>query len=208
MDRPGWWAKGLLFENCSCQLLCRAHISFKQRCDGDTCRGHWAAHISEGRFGTIPLDDLNAVVIYDTPPNMYMGGWTERLYLDERADDRQRDALESIFSGRTGGPWETLGRFVATRLDTEVAPILFDDNGAEKRMAVPGVLDTTVVAIRGADRQSPATLSNLYNVIHGLVHTLARGTTQYRHHESAFSLDQTHGLYSDFSWTGDTAGVS
>lgn len=36
-----WWVNGTLFENCNCQLLCPAHVSFKQECDEDPCRGFW-----------------------------------------------------------------------------------------------------------------------------------------------------------------------
>ena len=42
-DNPQkWWGTGLLFENCSCQVLCPAHVSVKQRCTHERCTGHWA----------------------------------------------------------------------------------------------------------------------------------------------------------------------
>ena len=68
-------------------------------------------------------------------------------------------------------------------------------------MTVPGVFDTTVKAIRGRDDQ-PAILSNLFNVIHGVVHVLSRGSTRCHDDPFDFTLEKTHGLYSDFSWTG------
>ena len=105
MEFPSWWAKGLLFENCSCHLLCPAHVSFKQRCDGNGCVGHWAVHIAEGRFDGLPVDGLNAAVLFESPVVMFEGNWRQRLYIDERANAPQRDALESIFSGTVGGPW-------------------------------------------------------------------------------------------------------
>ena len=86
MHKPSWWAKGLLFENCTCQLLCPAHVSFKQRCENDRCHGHWAVHIETGRFGDISIQDRNVVILFESSVLMYDGGWTERLYLDERAD--------------------------------------------------------------------------------------------------------------------------
>ena len=68
-------------------------------------------------------------------------------------------------------------------------------------MTVPGVFDTTVKAIRGRDDQ-PAILSNLFNVIHGVVHVLSCGSTRCHDDPFDFTLEKTHGLYSDFSWTG------
>ena len=199
MESPAWRAKGLIFENCSCHLLCPGHVSFKQRCDGDVCVGHWAIHITEGKFGTLSIDDLNVAVIFDAPPVMYEGNWRQRLYIDERADMHQRGALESIFAGKVGGPWETLGRFVATRLETRFAPVHFEETDDTKQVTVPGVFETTVRAIRGRDDRR-AILSDLYNVVHGVAHVLCRGRTQCRDDVLAFTTDKTHGLFSGFSW--------
>ena len=201
MAFPNWWAKGLLFENCSCHLLCPAHVSFKQRCDGSGCVGYWAAHIAEGRFDGLPVDGLNVAVLFESPVVMFEGNWRQRLYIDERANGPQRDALESIFSGTAGGPWETLGQFVSTRLATNFAPVHFEETDLVKRMTVPGVMDTTVKAIRGRNDQQ-AILSNLFNVIHGVVHVLSRGSTRCHDDAFDFTTEKTHGVYSDFSWTG------
>ena len=201
MASSTWWAKGLLFENCSCHLLCPAHVSFKQRCDGDVCVGHWAIHIAQGRFDTLAIDDLNVAVLYQSPAVMYEGDWRERLYIDERADGPQRKALDSIFSGTAGGPWEILAQFVSTRLDTKFVPVHFEETEDVKQMRVPGVFDTTVKAIRGRHDQH-AVLSNLYNVIHGVTHVLSRGRTRCHDDTFDFTTEKTHALYSDFSWTG------
>lgn len=202
MTVPTWWAKGLLFENCSCQVLCPAHISFKQECENDSCQGHWAVHIVDGWYGNVALEGLNVVVVFETPVRMYEGEWTQRIYVEERATSQQRHALEAIVSGAAGGPWETLGQFVATRLETKTAPMTFEDTGATKRLSVPGIFETEVTALRGRDGVGPVTLANLYNVIHGLVHTLARGRTACRDAPFNFSIERTHGLYSEFSWAG------
>lgn len=49
-----WWAKGLLFENCNCQVVCPGHVSFKQLCTHERCLGHWSIHIEEGNSTTSP----------------------------------------------------------------------------------------------------------------------------------------------------------
>lgn len=43
MTAPAWWAEGPLFETCSCQLVCPAHLSFKQLCTHDRCTGLWGS---------------------------------------------------------------------------------------------------------------------------------------------------------------------
>ena len=200
MSSPRWQASGLLFENCSCQLLCPAHVSFKQTCQGDRCRGHWAFHLDAGHFEDTALGNTNVVVVFDAPTTMYDGGWTQLFYVDERATAPQRHAIEAIFSGRVGGPWAVLARFVSRQLETRVMPMQFEDQGRTKKLTVPDLFETTVTAIRGADGDGDAVLSNLHNVIHGPVHTMARGASRQTDPDLNFDIGGTHALYSYFSW--------
>ena len=195
-----WNANGLLFENCSCQLLCPAHVSFKHTCDGDRCQGHWCFHIDSGQFDDVSLNNTNIAVIFDAPATMYKGDWVQMFYIDEQTSPAQRQALESIFSGRTGGPWSVLNRFVSRQLETRLVPMTFEDHGRQKTLNVPGIFETTVKAIRGADDDGDAIISNLHNVIHGPVHTMARGKSHHINPTLGFAVKDTHALYSYFSW--------
>jgi len=203
LTTPPWKATGLIFENCNCQLLCPAHVSFKQKCTHERCKGYWAFHIFEGYFDNIDLSDLNGVVVFDTPQRMYEGDWTQACYIDERASGPQRTALTDILSGRVGGPWEILDAFVNTRLDPKFVPIHFENGEREKRLTISDMFDTTVTAIEGADGSTEAKIENLHNVLHGTTHILARGQTRCRDRVFNFAHSRTHGLYSRFSWKND-----
>ena len=156
-----WHARGLLFENCNCDLLCPGHVSFKQSCSHERCQGNWAIHIAEGRFGDLDLGGLNAAVVFDAPRRMYEGGWAQLCFIDAAASVPQRAAVEDILSGRAGGPWGILTRFVDTRLATQCVPMRFEDDGREKRLTIPTLFETTVTAIRGADGVTDAQIQNL-----------------------------------------------
>ena len=123
-----WHARGLLFENCNCQLVCPGHMHFDQLCTHERCIGYWAIRIDEGRFGEVSLDGLKAVVAFDSPPHMISGDWTEVLIIDEAASPAQREALETILRGQAAGPWAVLARFVGRWLDTGTA-----DRGRRRR---------------------------------------------------------------------------
>jgi hypothetical protein len=196
-----WWARGLLFENCNCQLLCPGHLSFKQLCTHERCLGAWAIHFDEGRHEDVALDDLNAVVLWDSPRHMVAGGWTTALFLDDRADAAQRRAVESILSGAAGGPWSVLARFVATRIETRCVPMRFEDHGRKKRVSIGGVLDVSIDAIRGKDPSQDAVLSNVFNQIHAPLQTLALGETRCSDPRIPFEMSGTHALHSRFSWS-------
>src|SRR5574341_370125 len=129
-----WWAKGLLFENCNCRLLCHCHVAFKQAADEERCIGPWAIHIEDGAYGAVPLDGQNIFVMGDSPRLMIKGGWTQAIYLDERASPAQREALETILTGQAGGGIAKLAALVGNRLPTQAVPIRFEDHGRRKSM--------------------------------------------------------------------------
>ncbi len=198
---PKWWAKGLLFENCNCQVVCPGHVHFEQLCTFERCVGYWAIHFEDGEFGGIPLAGVNAVVLYDTPQHMISGNWTEAILIDEQASADQRKSIEAIFSGAAGGPWAVLARFVSKRLATRFVPIEIEDLGTTKRVTVAGLLESSIEAIRGRDKTTPVTFENMFNQIHPPSQVIARGGARYDDGEIAIRNENSHGLYSNFTWT-------
>lgn len=197
---PAWWARGLLFENCNCQLVCPGHMHFDQVCTHERCLGYWAIRIDEGAFGEIPLAGVNAVVAFDSPPHMIDGGWTEVLLIDETASREQREAVEAILRGCVSGPWEVLARFVGRWLETRFLPIEFTDDGTVKKARIPGLMEAEVTQIRGKDRSQPVLFQNIFNQIHAPTQVLATGNTEYDDGIIRISTSKTHGLFSKFDW--------
>ena len=142
-----WWAKGLLFENCTCQLLCPAHVSFKQKCEGEQCFGYWGVRFEEGRVGEFDIHPQNAAVLYQSPPSMFEGDWTFQLYLDGSVSTAQQNIVEQILTGSLGGPWHIINQFVSNRLETRNTIIDFSDNGRTKTFQVSDALSSTLHAV-------------------------------------------------------------
>lgn len=198
---PPWHARGLMFENCTCQVVCPGHMHFSQACTHERCLGYWAIRIDEGRFGEVPLTGLQAFVAFDAPQRMMDGGWTEVVVIDEAATPDQRDALDRILRGQAGGSWGLLGKFVARWLDTRYLPIAFEDEGTTYRAVIPGLVTTEVSNIKGRDRTQPVTFENIFNQIHGSTQVIATGSSTYDDGVIRFATDKTHGLHSRFEWT-------
>lgn len=196
----GWWARGLLFENCNCTAVCPGHVHFSQPCTHDVCHGFWAIRIQEGAVGDVRLDGVDAVVVYESPQVMIDGGWREAILISEEASATQRDALEAVLKGTLGGPWEVLARFVEHWLPTRSVPIRIEERESEKRVDVPGVLEAAVEAIRGRDRGRPVVFENIYNQIHAPHQVIARGSTRYDDGNVLIRTEGTHGLWSRFDW--------
>ena len=197
-----WWAKGTLYENCNCRLLCRCHISYRQPADHDRCIGYLATHIQQGRYGEVPLDGLNAVMYVNAPQIMAELGWTLGLYIDERADGPQREALQVIFTGRGGSGWGVLASLATQWLETRFVPIDHQSDGTMRSWRIDGVLDTRLEPIKSADKTGPVRLENIHNQVHGPSQVLAWGSTRFEDQGHSVETDSTHALYSDFSWKG------
>ncbi len=197
-----WWVNGILYENCTCQLLCPAHVSFKQACEGEMCLGYWGIHVNKGRFGKLVLDQQNAVVLYESPPKMHEGDWVMKLYLDDSVDGDQSAALEQILGGGVGGPWNILSQFVATWVESEKAPIRFENTGLHKRLHIDGVLESLIDDVEVKRTGQTATLGNLFNVMHAAAQYLATGSSTVTDPRFTWSTKEKHALWSEFSWTG------
>ena len=198
---PHWWARGLLFENCSCQVVCPGHLHFEQNCTHDRCLGYWAVAVADGAFDGVSLAGVRALVTFDSPKRMLDGGWTQRIIIDEAADPDQRTSLETILLGKAGGPWEILAQFVGEHAETQYLPIRMETDTPIKRVSIDGIIDASVEPIRGRDKSKPVRFENIFNQIHAPSQVIARGSTQYDDGVIAIHNEGTHGLYSEFSWS-------
>jgi hypothetical protein len=125
-DVPRWHVTGDWFDTCNCNAPCPC--TFAQPPTTGHCEGVLAWHIRTGHFGDIRLDGLNIIALGAFDGNIWDGQTkaTMAMFLDERANDRQREALQMIFGGRAGG-WP--GQFANTIGEVrglEFAPIDFE----------------------------------------------------------------------------------
>src|SRR6266852_6079543 len=91
-----WQIAGDYFENCNCDVVCPCLFSpappMTSKPTAGACEVAFGFHIERGNHGDTTLDSLNAAIIVRTPGPMAEGNWSVALYLDERADEQQREA--------------------------------------------------------------------------------------------------------------------
>lgn len=200
-----WWAEGDLLDACNCELLCPCHVSFRQKATYDTCEAIWGVKIERGEWGETRLDGLKAVIVAFVPgPLMIEGGWTALLYIDDSANTDQEEALTSIFSGASGGPWSRLAAFFTDGKYKAVtrASIDFAKEHRARKINVAGIVSLEIEAIRSVDPDGEVKLINLRNVIHGSEHVLALSTHSVDDQGIQWENVGKNGLYSTFSWSG------
>src|SRR5437870_2483355 len=98
-----WQASGEYFETCNCDYLCPCiFTNMAGRPTYIHCDLAMVYHVDKGHFGDTKLDNLNFVVIGQTPDVMGLGNLAVGLIIDERATPQQREALAAIGSGQAG----------------------------------------------------------------------------------------------------------
>src|SRR5262245_38629088 len=102
-----WAISGTYLESCNCDAICPCRTIGGRRGGRSTygvCMGALSWEIEEGRAGDVDLAGLRTVLALHYSDDEEGSPWDYWLYVDERGDERQREALEAIFLGRLGGP--------------------------------------------------------------------------------------------------------
>jgi hypothetical protein len=146
-----WQVAGDWFDVCNCAVPCPC--TFAQAPTYGKCEGILAWHIRDGHYGDTRLDGLNVVALGTFEGNIWEGETkaTMGMYMDERADERQREGLMVIFSGQGGGWPGEFASMVGEVRGMEYVPITFEiaDDLAYWAAEVPGKARARAEALTG-----------------------------------------------------------
>jgi hypothetical protein len=114
MNAVPWQISGSYLEACNCEAICPCRrIGGRPggRSTYGECLGTLSWIVEEGRAGDVGLAHMRAVLAsryHDDEPG---SPWTYALFVDARGEERQRQAMADILTGRLGGtpqkqfPW-------------------------------------------------------------------------------------------------------
>ena len=151
MPYTDWLIRGPKIAACSCDYGCPCE--FNAPPTRGWCEGLEAMRVDQGHFGDVRLDGLVFAARYRWPGPVHEGRGVVQGFIDERADERQREALGTILSGKEQEPttvFNIYGSTIERELDTVFAPIEFDCDIAARTggFSVPGHLELMLEPIR------------------------------------------------------------
>jgi hypothetical protein len=196
-----WKLKGTYFETCNCEAACPCN--FLGPPTEGKCTVLVAWHIDQGAFGPTKLDGLNVGFVAHSPGHMLQTKWKVALYLDERANDTQRDALTQIYAGKAGGLMAQLAGFIGEVAGVSTVPIEYKAEGRKRSVRFGKVASAEIEAITGSDGSSETLIHNPpLNLAPGEPLVVAR-SKQYRFADHGMSIEVSNknGFYAPFAYS-------
>jgi hypothetical protein len=219
-----WKLEGGYFDGCNCKSICPCIFALDPT-EGD-CKGLAAWHIEKGHFtngtkndrnssntndedannNSINLANLNVVVSVHAPGHMLTGPkWKIVLYLDEKANNDQKDALTRIFTGQVGGDFfvEMLSR-TGELLGIRSVPIEFNIEGQKRRkIKIPAIAEMEIEGLAGSDPNIESKVVNpAFSNTPGIDPIIARATRHtYKDHGLEWDNSGRNAFYSRFTYS-------
>ena len=134
------------YDNCNCAMNCGCQFNLPST--HGYCQSAFIGQIVEGYFNDTPLVGLNWASLYKWPGEIKDGNGKRQIVLDQRADEAQRIALETILSGESCKPLSNAFSVFASTC-SEFCETLFlpidieaDLEGRTASVEIPGILQS------------------------------------------------------------------
>jgi hypothetical protein len=185
-------------------------------------------HIVTGRYGTnVRLNGLNMALIASWPGPLHEGHGKASYYIDNRADEKQFEALSNIITGRAGGgPFAIYASIIEEIQEPKRAHVRFQAKDIRSRVSVFGIMREDKkkqgIGERGEKRSrntiAEAWLEPIRNPVTGKVHRaiieIPEGFESSRLDQASmktlvaddgyhrFRYEGTYGSFSENTWKG------
>jgi hypothetical protein len=147
-----WEIKGRELVNCTCEYGC--NCQFEALPDKGHCHAVAGIQIDQGHYGETTLDGLRIAAIFQWPGPIHEGNGKAIAFVDENADQKQRDALLKIMTGQDTAPFATMFAVYASTVTKMHDPVFtkidleLDIDGRRGRIFVKDYIDTIGEPIR------------------------------------------------------------
>ncbi|MFZ1752270.1 MAG: DUF1326 domain-containing protein [Caldilineaceae bacterium] len=196
-----WKLDGTYFEACNCDVACPC-VFLSAPTPGE-CTVLIGWHIDRGKFGDVTLDGFNVALAVHSPGHMLEVKWKAALYLDERADQAQSEALTQIFAGQAGGHPARLGAHIGEVLGVKGVPIDYQADGKRRSIQIAGVAEAEIEAIEGQGGAEVTVQNHPLCVSPGYPAVTAKSKKlNYQDYGIQWEISEKNGFFSPFTYQG------
>ena len=209
-EKLSWKVHAYFLDACNCDWGCPCQ--FNANPTHGNCEGIAGYHIITGSYGTkVKLDGLNMALIASWPGPLHEGRGKASYYIDNRADEKQFEALSNLITGRAGGgPFAVYASIIEEIQEPKKASVKFQTKDIRSRVSVRGEQSKNVIA--------EAWLEPIRNPVTGKAHRaiieIPEGFESTRMDQASmkalvandgylsFRYEGTYGSFSENTWKG------
>jgi hypothetical protein len=134
-----WRITGDWWDLCNCAIGCPCVFGSDPTLG--YCEGVLTWLIREGNYGEVSLDGMAVVLVIHWKGNVLEKNREFGFLIADRANPEQRDALETVFTGKAGGIFEAWRDLTISVDGVEFVPMHVSHSGEEWRVEVPGLVE-------------------------------------------------------------------
>jgi hypothetical protein len=216
--KSSWKVHAYFLDACNCDWGCPCQFNAKPT--HGNCDGVAGYHIVTGSYGTnVKLDGLNMALIYSWPGPIHEGHGKASFYIDNRADEKQFEALSNIITGRAGGgPFVVYASTIEELQEPKRASVKFQTKDIRSRVSVFGMREDGKQRKQSKNVIVDAWLEPIRNPITGKAHRaiieIPEGFESSRMDQASmktlvandgylsFRYEGTYGSFSENTWKG------
>jgi hypothetical protein len=130
-----WAMEADYLQACNCDYGCPCE--FEAPPTRGNCEAIGAWRINKGNYGDVSLDGIGIGFSLKTKAALHEGDITLAAFIDEKANDDQKNAILQIMTGAAGGlPFEIIASLVSNMLEPQIVPFNFNIDGQNSSVSM------------------------------------------------------------------------
>ena len=180
--------EGQLLEVCTCKAVCPCWVG--EDPDGGYCEGVVGWKINRGEIDGTDVSGLTLCVLAHIPGNVLQGNWRVVVYVDDRANAAQKQALLDVWTGKLGGPVADLVQLVGEVVAVKDAKFTVDVTEGKGTLTVGNEIHCELEPLQGGTNR-PTTLHDaVFSTIPGSPAYVGKAPTyRAKNKELGFDID-------------------
>jgi len=199
-EQSSYFLKGVFVAGCSCDWGCPCN--FEAPPTRGFCEGGGIWQVEQGHYHEVPLDGLRFGLFAHSPAALHLGNVTTLALVDERADARQRAAIEAMLP--TVPPFSIFYSLTSTFLGLHYVPIEVQLDGVRSRITIPGTLELALTPILNpvTGEEEPARLLKPKGFTSQVQELCATAVLWFSRAGLSYDHSGKYGEFSPFEYTG------
>lgn len=130
-----WAMEADYLQACNCDYGCPCE--FEAPPTRGNCEAIGAWRINKGNYGDVSLDGIGIGFSLKTKAALHEGDITLAAFIDEKANDDQKNAILQIMTRAAGGlPFEIIASLVSNMLEPQIVPFNFNIDGQNSSVSM------------------------------------------------------------------------